>query len=256
MKLHYQINGHGRPVLIIHGLFGSLDNWRMIVKQLSEHAQVITVDLRNHGRSPHSTEQNYKLMAEDIAELLQELRISNIDLIGHSVGGKVAMAFSHYYPDYCNKLVVVDIAPKQYQQEHDVIFKALLSLDLSLYSKRNEVDAVLAKTITDKAIRQFLLMNLDITGDMVTWRINLQGLFDNYPQLLQAVCENQIITIPACFIRGGRSNYILNEDIEQISSLYSNSEVHTIEKAGHWVHAEQPQAFLIKVNEFLDYDKA
>ena len=253
MKLHYQISGAGQPLLIIHGLFGSSDNWKMLAKKLSESAQVITVDLRNHGRSPHSTDQNYQLMADDIAELINSLGIKSVDLIGHSIGGKVAMAFSHYYPDYCRKLVIVDIAPKHYQQEHTLIFNALLALDLSAFSKRSEVEQVLGNAIPDKAIRQFLLMNLDITGDMLKWRINLPALFENYPQLLQAVCEEQRISIPSCFIKGERSSYIVDEDATLISSIYSNVEIHTIEQAGHWVHAEQPQAFLTKVHEFLEY---
>lgn len=253
MKLHYQISGFGQPLLIIHGLFGSSDNWKMLAKQLSEHVQVITVDLRNHGRSPHSVDQDYQIMADDIAELIRDLGIQKVDLIGHSIGGKVAMTFSHYYPDYCRKLIVVDIAPKHYLPEHNAIFKALLSLDLSLFTKRSEVDKALATSIADKAIRQFLLMNLDTSGDAIIWRINLASLFDNYPQLLQAVCMDQHITVPTCFIKGSLSNYIKDEDSQLISSVFSDSEIHTIEQAGHWVHAEQAEAFLVKINEFLDY---
>lgn len=253
MKLHYQISGSGQPLLIIHGLFGSSDNWKMLAKKLSEHVQVITVDLRNHGRSPHSMDQDYKLMADDIAELIRDLGIQKLDLIGHSIGGKVAMTFSHDYPDYCRKLIVVDIAPKHYLPEHNSIFKALLSLDLSLFTKRSEIDKTLSKSIADKATRQFLLMNLDTSGDRITWRINLPSLFDNYPQLLQAVCIEHPITIPTFFIKGSLSNYIQDQDSQLIASVFSNSEIHTIEQAGHWLHAEQPEAFLIKINEFLDY---
>lgn len=253
MKLHHQITGSGRPLIIIHGLFGSSDNWRMLAKQLSQSAQVITIDLRNHGQSPHSEEQNYQLMADDLAELIHDLKLEQVDIIGHSIGGKVAMAFSDAYSGYCRKLVVVDIAPKHYKQEHNAIFNALLALDLSLYSKRNEVDAALSELIADKAIRQFLLMNLALAGEVISWRINLSALFNNYPNLLKPVCVSKQVDIPTCFIRGGASHYIIEDDLQLISSTFINSELITIDGAGHWVHAEQPKVFLEKVSEFLDY---
>ncbi|NOQ94360.1 MAG: alpha/beta fold hydrolase [Methylophaga sp.] len=254
MKLHYQIVGSGQPVVILHGLFGSLDNWRGLAKELSAYTQVITVDLRNHGRSPHSSEQSYELMANDLAELIQELELGLIDLIGHSVGGKVAMTFSQHYPERLRKLVVVDITPRAYEDEHSAIFNALLDLDLSLYSSRKELDKELSLSLPNKAVRQFLLMNLDLVGDKLTWRLNLPALFECYPDLLQSVCRNQQITIPSCFIRGGRSNYIRDEDFDLISTTFPHSEITTIEEAGHWVHAEAPDIFLTKIIEFFDYD--
>jgi len=160
MKLHYQITGAGQPVVILHGLFGSLDNWRSIAKQLSRYAQVITVDLRNHGRSPHSSQQNYALMVDDLLELLDDLELDQADLIGHSIGGKVAMAFAKAHPTRLNRLVVIDISPRQYAEDssHIAIFKALLALDLTLYSTRSEVDEVISSILPDKAVRQFLLI--------------------------------------------------------------------------------------------------
>jgi len=254
MKLYYQTIGEGRPLVILHGLFGSSDNWRGIAKQLAMYAQVITVDLRNHGLSPHSSEQSYALMAEDLAELFERLQLDKVNIIGHSMGGKVAMAFSQRYPQWLDKLVVVDIAPKQYQDEHSVIFKALLALDLSLYASRNEVDKALKMTLPNKGVRRFLLMNLDLSGDQLRWRINLQALYNNYPQLLEAVCEDETITIVSCFIRGGQSDYIRDDDEDMIRSCFPYAEIATIEQAGHWVHAEAPQQFLSKITEFLDYD--
>lgn len=254
MKLHYQTLGEGRPLVILHGLFGSLDNWRGLTKQLATVAQVIAVDLRNHGRSPHSSEQTYELMADDLAELIDELTLGQIDIIGHSVGGKVAMVFAQRYPELLRKLVVVDIAPRCYSDEHSGIFETLLALDLSLYSNRTEVDRVLQQSIPNKAVRQFLVMNLSMDNEHLKWRINLQGLFDAYPQLLQSVCENDKIDIPSCFIRGGRSDYIQQQDISRINVCFPNSEVVTIDQAGHWVHAEAPQLFLAKIIEFFDYD--
>ncbi len=254
MKLHYQLLGSGYPIVILHGLFGSSDNWRAVAKQLAGHAQVISVDLRNHGSSPHSPEQTYKLMAGDLAELVKELGFECVDIIGHSVGGKVAMAFSQYYAQYCRKLVVVDIAPKQYQQEHNAIFEALLALDLAQYSRRSEVDLELAKRLPNKAIRQFLLMNLDVSTPILSWKINLAALYHNYQHLLEPVCENFVSHTPCCIIRGSRSNYVTDQDEGLIRTIYPNLEFCTIEQAGHWVHADAPETFLTKVSEFLSYD--
>jgi len=254
MTLHYQVSGSGQALVILHGLFGSSDNWRGLAKQLTTVAQVITVDLRNHGRSPHSTEQTYDLMADDLAELIDQLNINQIDLIGHSVGGKVAMAFSQRYPELLRKLAVVDIAPRAYPDEHSAIFKALLALDLSLYKSRTEVDKALQKSILIKPVRQFLLMNLASDNDGLKWQLNLPALFDAYPQLLQAVCESDIVDVPCCFIRGGKSNYIKEQDVALIDATFPNSEIITIQQAGHWVHADAPQPFLAKIIEFFDYD--
>lgn len=254
MKLFYQTVGSGQPLVILHGLFGSADNWRSVAKNLADNAQVITVDLRNHGRSPHSSEINYSLMANDLAYLLEDLGIDNIDLIGHSVGGKVAMTFAQQYPDILNKLVVVDIAPRQYAEEHNNIFESLLAVDLAQHATRSSVDNSLSDKIPDKAVRQFLLMNLDVNDSQLNWRINLPALYANYSQLLQAVCEDDELPVKSCFIRGGRSSYIRAEDELLIQSCFPQADICTIENAGHWVHAEAPQLFLNKVKAFLDYD--
>ncbi|MDO7596453.1 MAG: alpha/beta fold hydrolase [Pseudomonadota bacterium] len=254
MKLYYQTIGTGQPLIILHGLFGSSDNWQAVAKQLATHAQVITVDLRNHGRSPHSSQQTYALMVEDLAELFELLKLDKADIIGHSMGGKLAMSFSLHYPQRLRKLVVVDIAPKQYHDEHSAIFRALLALDLSLYTSRNEVNDALKTALPNKAVRQFLLMNLALNGAQLSWRINLQALYDNYSQLLAAVCEDETIMIPSCFIRGGQSDYVGDEDIDLIRTCFPYAELATIEQAGHWVHAEAPQQLLTKITEFLDYD--
>ncbi|RKZ94184.1 MAG: alpha/beta hydrolase [Gammaproteobacteria bacterium] len=254
MKLHYQIVGSGRPLVILHGLFGSSDNWRGLAKQLAKWVQVITVDLRNHGYSPHSQNQNYQLMTDDLAELFDELNLQNVDIIGHSVGGKVAMAFAQRYQNHVNKLVVVDIAPRQYKNEHQQIFEALLAVDLTLYLKRTEVDEVLTKTLPDRAVRQFLLMNLELENEKLTWKINLPALFENYPQFLEPVCLDDEITVSSCFIRGARSSYVQDDDKVLIRTTFPNSEICTIDQAGHWVHAEAPQQFLAKVTEFFNYD--
>lgn len=254
MKLHYQVIGSGQPLVIIHGLFGSSDNWRAMAKQLSAYAKVITVDLRNHGLSPHSEQQNYPLMVEDLVELFDDLGLEKANIIGHSVGGKVAMAFAASYPERLAKLIVVDISPRRYIDTQKKIFKLLMDLDLSLYSRRRDVDEVLVDGLPDRAVRQFLLMNIISKEGELNWRINLTALNDNYHHLLAPVCEQKNIDVESCFIRGGQAQFIQIEDEQLIARQFHNSEVYTIEQAGHWVHAEAPQEFLAKVVEFLDYD--
>jgi esterase len=254
MKLYHQSQGTGRPLIILHGLFGSSDNWRGVAKQLATQAQVIRVDLRNHGQSPHSDEMSYDLMADDVAELMADLNLQQVDVIGHSIGGKVAMALAARYPEKLRRLLVVDMAPKWYPDRHSDIFEALLALDLSQFTKRSEVDVALATTIADKGIRQFLLMNLALSDGKLQWRINLQGLSEHYSELLQAVCEGQVIELPTLFLRGDLSNYIEQDDEVTIKQTFSNSDITIVEQAGHWIHAERPDLFLSHVNQFFDYD--
>lgn len=254
MKLYHHSQGTGRPLIILHGLFGSSDNWRGIAKQLATATQVIRVDLPNHGQSTHSDDISYDLMADDVIELMADLNLQQADVIGHSIGGKVAMTLAARYPEKIRRLVVVDMAPKSYSDRHSDIFEALLALDLSQFSKRSDIDAALANTIADKAIRQFLLMNLALTDGKLRWRINLQGLSDHYSQLLQPVCEGQRVEQPALFLRGGLSNYIEQGDEVMIKQTFRNSDITIVDQAGHWIHAERPDLFLSYVKRFFDYD--
>ena len=254
MKLYHHSQGTGRPLIILHGLFGSSDNWRGIAKQLATATQVIRVDLPNHGQSTHSDDISYDLMADDVIELMADLNLQQADVIGHSIGGKVAMTLAVRYPEKIRRLVVVDMAPKSYSDRHSDIFEALLALDLSQFSKRSDIDAALANTIADKAIRQFLLMNLALTDGKLRWRINLQGLSDHYSQLLQPVCEGQRVEQPALFLRGGLSNYIEQGDEVMIKQTFRNSDITIVDQAGHWIHAERPDLFLSYVKRFFDYD--
>jgi pimeloyl-ACP methyl ester carboxylesterase len=252
MALHYQEIGGGKPIVILHGLLGSSDNWKSIAKALAVQGfKVISVDLRNHGRSAHSDVVSYHSMAMDVYELFNQLGLTEVVLIGHSVGGKVAMKFDQLYPGFVQRMIVVDIAPKAYQDKHSDIFAALRTIDLTRYHSRNEVSEALASRIPDRAVRQFLLMNLNTEETPLSWRINLPALADNYPSLLQNVCETQSDT-PTCFIRGGQSDYILDSDLSGIKVIYSNVKIITVEKAGHWVHAEAPKEFLQHTIEYLN----
>ena len=254
MMLHHQIQGQGSPLIILHGLFGSSDNWRSIATQLSQDRQVISVDLANHGQSPHTEKVSYQAMADDVANLIQDLGLKKVDMLGHSIGGKVAMTVTASYPDQIKSLIVVDMASKRYPDRHSDIFDALLALDVSTITKRREADVILAKSISNKAIRQFLLMNLIKRNEQLKWQLNLTLLAQQYPALLEAVCEGISIKQPSLFIRGALSDYIEDGDVKLIKQQFLSVDIVTIEKAGHWIHAERPDEFLSTVRAFLSHD--
>lgn len=246
------MTGNGKtPLLLIHGLFGSADNWRGIARQLAKTRRIISVDLRNHGRSFHHAQQNYALMATDIANTLDKLDLQKVDVLGHSIGGKVAMQFAADYPSRLNKLIIVDIAPRQYPDSHSQILKNLMALNLAQFNQRREVDAALASSIEDKTIRSFLLTNLTTIDGKLDWRINLNHLLCNYPALLQAVKLAEPISQPSLFISGAHSDYISAADRQQVRENFSNVRLLSIANAGHWVHADQPDAFCQTVESFL-----
>jgi esterase len=254
MKLHYRIIGEGTPLIILHGLFGSSDNWRTMATLLSSNRQVVTVDLRNHGQSPQSDLMSYQLMADDVAELIDDLGLSQVEVIGHSIGGKVAMVLAANYAKYIDKLIVTDIAPKSYPDRHSNTFEALLDLNLSVMTKRAEADKALSLKITNKTIRQFLLMNIVSEDGVIKWQLNLPALSEKYPKLLEAVCEGQIIKHRSLFLRGSLSDYIENDDVTQLKQQFPNATITTIEQAGHWIHAEKPDLFIAAVQQFLNDD--
>jgi len=251
MKLHYQKAGEGDTLVIIHGLFGSADNWRSMAKYFSKTHQVISVDLRNHGRSPHSQEQDFTLMAEDIHQLCSDLSLSRITLLGHSLGGKVAMQFAMLYPNLVDKLIIVDIAMRQYFSQHTPLMDAMMALDLRQYSSRNEADEALSSAISDTAVRQFFLINLIVEEGELAWRINLHGLKIKYPNLMASVCEDVQISVPSLFIYGGLSDYVTEADRVSLPETFSQAEFVCIENASHWVQAERPQEFKRVVEGFL-----
>ncbi|MCC9168681.1 alpha/beta fold hydrolase [Pontibacter harenae] len=256
MKLHYKEMGHGQPLLILHGLFGTLDNWQTLAKRLAEKYNIFLVDLRNHGRSPHSDEHNYDVMADDILELIEDLKIPTPAIMGHSMGGKVAMKFALKYPTRLTKLIVVDIAPKAYPPHHDEIIEALKSVDLSSATSRSEIDEQLAKHIPQPDVRLFLMKNLYRKEDnMFGWRMNLDALDKNYDQVAAGITADVPFKKSTLFIKGGRSRYIKPEDIYgSIEHLFTLVAVETIPDAGHWVHAEAPDQMYDLVTNFLDVD--
>lgn len=252
MQLHYQTLGQGQPLILLHGLFGAGSNWGMVAKHFAQHYQVISVDLRNHGSSPHSTSQSYANMADDLLELCDALSLQDIHLLGHSLGGKVAMQFAVQHPGLLDKLIVVDMAMRAYADAHTHLIDAMLDIDLSTLQSRHEADKILSNSILQTAVRQFLLMNLvkSDSGPGLAWRINLAAIKANYPDLQRAVCENAQYEKPCLFIRGEHSDYVQDADVEQIKTSFIKAQFDSL-PTGHWVHAEQPQAFIEVVENFL-----
>ena len=247
MKLHYKKMGSGQPLIILHGLFGSSDNWQTHGKKLSEYFEVYLVDQRNHGKSDWSDAFSYELMAADLFEFVQEHNLEDFILMGHSMGGKTAMYFAQEHEDLLDKLIVVDMGVKSYPVHHDRILEGLKSLDLSIIDSRGDAQKALAEYIDDASIRQFLLKNLYWkTKGQLAWRINIPVLDGKIDEIVKELPHKEVLT-DTLFMRGGKSNYILEEDTEQIKSYFPVSEIYSIESAGHWIHAEAPTEFIEKV---------
>ncbi|MBI1226570.1 MAG: alpha/beta fold hydrolase [Bacteroidetes bacterium] len=261
MELNYKTFGQGDPVIILHGLFGTLDNWQTIARQLAENYSVFILDQRNHGRSPHAEPHDYPTLAEDLRQFMEaHWMYDGAHVIGHSMGGKTAMQFALNYPDLVKKLVVVDIAPKAYQGNHYEIFEALKAMDLDKIADRKEAEAFLAERIQEEDVRLFLMKNLTrktpFSGEQggsggFEFKMNLPVLWEHYPTILAEI-SGEPFEGPTLFIRGGRSKHVvLPEDESLIKKLFPNSEIKTVEGAGHWVHAEKPGELLKMVQVFL-----
>jgi esterase len=253
MELNYKVFGEGEPVLILHGMFGTLDNWQTIARKLAQNFMVYIIDLRNHGKSPHSDEFDYAIMAQDILSFMEQNWIYKAHIIGHSMGGKVAMALACDMPDIVDKLVVVDIAPKAYKGNHGPIFDALFALDLETVDNRKTADTFLQSRIEDFGVRQFILKNLHInkkTGKY-EWKMNLPVIHKAYKHILGKSELNEIFDGETCFIKGTKSNYIIENEFESFKEYFPNAHLVSIENAGHWVHAEQPKVFLAELKQFL-----
>jgi esterase len=255
MRLHSHTIGSGPNMIILHGLFGSHHNWQPVARQLSGQFRVHTVDLRNHGASPHHDEVNYPVMAADVLKHMDGGQIPNAHLLGHSLGGKVAMQFALLHPDRVRKLMIVDIAPRAYESVHEEVFDALNGLRLAGIRTRAEADEALAAGIPDQATRRFLLTNLiSLPGGGFRWRVNLEALYAQQEQLTAAVTGKSPFTGPALFLRGSRSQYIQETDRRNIETLFPHARIQTIESAGHWIHVDAPEAFLAGIIEFLKAD--
>lgn len=252
MQLHFKESGQGRAVVLLHGLFGSSDNWHFIAQRLAENFNVFALDHRNHGLSPHSAEMNYPLMAGDVEKFFVTRGLAGAAVVGHSMGGKTAMQFALQFPHRVDKLVVADMAPREYAPAHDKIFAALLALNLPRFQTRQQIEDALATEIPSLVLRRFLLKNLgrNPAGEFF-WKIGLRDLAASYPQLRQPISHPGPFARPALFIRGGKSNYLNAEDEPRIRELFPQAQIQTILEAGHWVHADEPDEFLRLLLDFL-----
>lgn len=253
MKLFFRQQGNGFPLIILHGLFGMSDNWMHVSKKLSDHFSVIMPDLRNHGRSPHSQEWNYSLMCGDVVELIQELQLKEVFLLGHSLGGKVAMSLSLQYPELVKKLIVADIAPKKYfvSKEHLLILYALSTIDLGILKSRKDADDQLSEFGFGENIKQFLLKSLYRETEDFKWRFNIDSLAQNIERTGDPVISGKNYPKETFFLRGEKSNYILESDAIEIRTLFPLAQIQTVEGAGHWIHADKPTEFVERVERFL-----
>jgi len=245
MELNYKKFGdQGAHLIILHGLFGSLDNWQSIARQLSEEYQVWILDQRNHGRSPHSDEMNYLVLAEDLLAFMDAHQIAKAHVLGHSMGGKVAMTFALLYPGKVDHLVVADIGPIPYEGDHLPLFDAMLALPLDQIKDRQEAEDFLKSRIPSSSVRQFLLKNLTRNANGFSWKPNLKVLHQHYRKLMAFDAFGKVNGGPVSFLRGTKSDYINPADFSFYQSIFPFAVLYNIPDAGHWLHAEQPELFL------------
>jgi esterase len=251
MKLHRERLGSGPPLVILHGLLGSGDNWQGLARMWAPDFTVLVPDLRNHGRSPHADEAGFQAMAQDVRELIETEGLSQVTVLGHSLGGKVAMQLAMDFPAQVKSLIVVDIAPKAYPPAHKALLEALLAVDLSRFTTRGEVDAVLAGSIPEPAIRQWLLKNLgrDAAGTL-SWKPNLPVLHKRLAELSGGFSDLRQYPGPALFVAGGRAKYVQPEDTPLIRERFPQARLEVIPEAGHWVHVEAPGKLVEMVRQF------
>jgi pimeloyl-ACP methyl ester carboxylesterase len=251
--LHSRIEGEGSPLLIIHGFLGMSDNWKSIATQFAKDGfQVHSLDLRNHGKSFHSEVFNYDVMVEDVKKYIDFHQLSDCILLGHSMGGKVAMLFATTYPNIVSKLIVADIGPKYYAPHHQSILAGLNAVDFELQKSRGEVEEVLAHYIPDFGTRQFLMKNVYWqTPDQLNFRFNLPVLTTTIEVIGTALPFDKTFQKPTLFLRGGTSDYILDRDLEIILHHFPVATLITIANAGHWLHAENPKDFYFNALQFL-----
>jgi len=236
MKLTYRIIGEGKPLIILHGLFGNSDNWQTHAKKLADYYQVILVDQRNHGHAAWSDEFSYELLAEDLLELIQDLGLSKVSLLGHSMGGKVAMRFTQLHEKLVEKLIVV---------------AGIHAVSAGAMDSRSAAEEILLPFVPAEGTRLFLMKNLYWKEKgQLAWRMNYLVLEEKMSEILKALPEEECFT-PTLFIRGALSNYILVDDYEMLEGAFPDAQFMTIENAGHWVHAEAPDVFMNAVLEFL-----
>ncbi len=252
MKLNYKTYGKGKPVFILHGLFGMLDNWQIIAKQLAKHFEIIVPDLRNHGRSPHSDDFDYEYMSSDILGLIHDLGYDEVNVIGHSMGGKLAIRIAIDNPNLVEKLMVLDIGIKKYPPNHVFLLDILSNIYIEKYSDRMEIEHELKTMIEDYRLRQFIMKNISRNENgKFNWKMNLNVIKENYKVITDEILLIEPYMKETLFVRGDKSNYILDKDLELISKQFPNSKLITIPNAGHWLHADQADKLLEVIRSYI-----
>jgi esterase len=267
MNLFYRKFGQGPVLIILHGLYGSSDNWISIGKILSEHFEVFLPDLRNHGNSPHSNEHNYDLLKNDLYGFMVSNQIEKAVIMGHSMGGKAAMFFAVDYPEKVQSLIIIDISPRSYKSldnpesqitDHMNIISSMLSVDFAIIKSREDVENILSETIKSIKIRRFLLKNVHRKKEgSFEWKLNLQALHDHLPEIMDGLDPkkflhgNGITGFPVLFIKGEKSNYIKSEDQQIIKTIFPVADLVSIPGADHWLHVEQPDLLLKTIKYFV-----
>lgn len=250
-QLHYKRYGAGEPLIILHGLFGCWDNWHPVAKDLSRRFCVCVPDLRNHGRSFHSERFDYDVMADDIRRLMDDLGVRRASLLGHSMGGKVALRFAALFPERLERLIVVDTTHRASRPVHAEAVEALSRLDVTSLTRLKDAEGRLRPAIPDPAVRLFLLKNLEHLQDgSYRWKVNLDAIRLSLDIICGPVAVRGTLA-PCLFIRGGRSDHISNADWPEIMRIFPQAKLATIPHAGHWVHVDEPRGFLQAVNEFM-----
>ena len=252
MELNFKSYGQGSAIIILHGLFGSLDNWATHARSLAESYSVYILDQRNHGKSPHDEGFSYELMAEDLAEFMDNEGIYQAHILGHSMGGKTAMKFAAEYPDRIDKLIVADMAPKAYPPHHTEILAALIEMDLSQMQSRQDAAKYMEARIPELSVRQFLLKSLGRAEDKsFKWKFNLPVIYDNYTEILAEVQLDFPFERETLFLSGGNSPYVTPTDHQMILDQFPQAKFQVLPNAGHWIHAEAPEAFMEAVWGFF-----
>lgn len=253
VELNYKLYGQGDPMIILHGLFGSLDNWATIGRNFGDDYMTYLIDQRDHGKSPHTDAFNYDLLAEDLHLFMEENWIHTSIIIGHSMGGKTAMRFALEHEDMVEKLIILDMAPKAYTNRHQLVFDAMNAVPLEALKNRTDASEILMEKLRgDKSTTAFLLKNIkrSKTGEF-SWKMNVKLLAKEYENIVAPMPLDKKFEGDTLFIRGGNSQYILDEDESLIKQLFPQAEIKTLENTGHWLHAEKPKELMKMIEEFI-----
>ena len=251
MTLNFRTLGEGEPLLILHGLFGSSDNWQTLGKRYAEHFKVYLIDARNHGKSPHSDTFDYPHMAEDLLELIFDEQLMQVNILGHSMGGKTAMYFAKMRPELVHRMVIADMGVRAYEAHHEQIIKGLLSIDFDKVDSRSSVDKQLSEFVPDNGTRSFLMKGLHwVEKGKLGWRMNVRSIADNLEKIMTSVPEGAV-DVESLFICGADSNYLPESDFDDVRSHFPMAEFVSLKDAGHWLHVDQTELFFDESISFL-----